>query len=438
MDKPSLLDWAILPLTWLERAKGWKRPGLLLLYLLMAVVVGVLGWRESVVWRLPGIGAPFDIDRFGTVDVSDADNAMVLYQAASQRQIPPRRPSYHPASSRAWENLDWATADPEVRRWVVDNRSAIDDWLKATERPDSLLFQPRDLNSGTTDPVLVSLLEFARLACLESSRLEADGDLAGVWRIQRATLRSSRHVGMHGGSMSRNIGYSILILARPHIERWTEDPRITPEMLRRAIADLEACRLMTSPASEMVRANYFVVRSIFDDPEVFRRYDKDGQERNGAWHEQLSFLPEVQRFVTREPDRSRRILDLIIAGQLAQCDRPGSARPNLASRRYLIYEVDSETPAPLAAIDPKDLEAWADRSKFGLVWGGTNGWAARLDAEPGIFDTLLLAMAERAHAIEHGGPAKTYGDLLGSYLKTLPEGIAAGDLIAADPNPNPN
>ena len=36
---------------------------------------------------------------------------------------------------------------------------------------------------------------------------------------------------------------------------------MTPDLLRRAIGDVEACREMTSPASEMVRAEYFSARA---------------------------------------------------------------------------------------------------------------------------------------------------------------------------------
>ena len=38
-------------------------------------------------------------------------------------------------------------------------------------------------------------------------------------------------------------------------------------------------------------------------------------------------------------------------------------------------------------------------------------------------------MAERAFAIERGRPPKTYGELLGPYLKTLPNGIGPPDPV---------
>lgn len=38
-------------------------------------------------------------------------------------------------------------------------------------------------------------------------------------------------------------------------------------------------------------------------------------------------------------------------------------------------------------------------------------------------------MAERAFVLERGRPPKTYGELLGPYLNTLPEGIEPEDRL---------
>jgi hypothetical protein len=56
---------------------------------------------------------------------------------------------------------------------------------------------------------------------------------------------------------------------------------------------------------------------------------------------------------------------------------------------------------------------------------------ARVDFERGLFDDLILQMAQRAYRIDRGKPASTYGDLLGDYLKTLPEGFAPGDAVGS-------
>ena len=52
-----------------------------------------------------------------------------------------------------------------------------------------------------------------------------------------------------------------------------------------------------------------------------------------------------------------------------------------------------------------------------------------LDAEVGTFDQFRQRMAERAFVVERGRPPKTYGEMLGFYLKALPEGIEFEDLV---------
>src|SRR4051794_7461442 len=85
MDRPGLLDWLIAPLTLLERTRGWRRRGLILLYLVIALVVGVFGWRELTLWRLPRAPEPFDVAGLGRPAIPDAENAMVVYRALHAR-----------------------------------------------------------------------------------------------------------------------------------------------------------------------------------------------------------------------------------------------------------------------------------------------------------------------------------------------------------------
>jgi hypothetical protein len=434
MEKPGLLDCLIAPLTWLERAKGWRRFWLLFLYAMTVLVVGVLGWRGFCLWGLPDIGDSFDVARYGTVEVRDADNAMVRYLEAATKLIPTLSRDYHVASTKAWDNLDWATADPEVRRWVVDNRPAFAIWLGGTERPDSLVVQPNAMNSESYGKPVVAIQQFAKLAMLEASALEAAGDLEGAWRLHRASLRASRHIGMHGGTKQRWFGSNIVRMVQPRILRWADDPQITPDLLRRAIAEVEACRRMTSPDSEMVRFDYFAVKSILSRPEEIRRLEASEWDERWVWATWYPIVQDARHFLMREPERSRRVLDLVIAGQLAQCDRPRADRPEVF--KYSIYDVDAKTPPSVASVAPEELVEWADGSAVGLIWGLLAVGRSRIEAESGMFDTILIGLAERVFKIEHGSPPRTYGELLGPYLKALPAGIEPGDQFSATTSQN--
>jgi hypothetical protein len=91
--------------------------------------------------------------------------------------------------------------------------------------------------------------------------------------------------------------------------------------------------------------------------------------------------------------------------------------------------VRRRTPQPVRAISPDALESWA-RDSIVMELGSFNPQLQRfLDAEAGMFDDFTLKMAGRAFVIERGMAPKRYGDLLGPYLKTLPDGIEPQDVV---------
>lgn len=431
MSKPTLADRMLTPLSALERlaltplfawkrSRGWKRRGLASLYLTIALTVGVFGWREASLWRLPKAPEPFDLAKYGRVEVPDADNAMVAYREVFAKFGNLDTKGYDVASVAAWYVSDWSAADPEVRRWAEDHRKALEAWLPTNDRPDSLLVQPEALRMETVLEPVQGIRPYARLALLEGSRLEQSGDLAGAWRMYRATLRASRHAARRGGSIQRLIASAILGNSRPRIEAWIDRPGMTPEQLRRAIGDVEACRAMTSPASVTVRAEYFSVRAALNDT---------GPYSNVNWYNQFGFGRWAHRFLRREPERSTRVLRLIAAGYLAQCDRPRASRPKLLFPYSMIYDHDARTPPSVRAISPDALESWSRDSIVTDLNPFSDTLQRQLDAEAGTFDHFTLKMAERAFEIERGRPARTYGELLGGYLKALPDGIEPQDLL---------
>ena len=270
---------------------------------------------------------------------------------------------------------------------------------------------------------------YVRLALLEASRLEESGDLAGAWRMYRAVLRASRHAGRHGGSIQRLMGSGFLRQSRPRIETWIGSPGMTAELLRRAIGDVEACRAMTSPASEMVRAEYFSAVDAVYDMDRWWQLSDTGSYSNVNWYNQFAAGRWIHRFLRREPERSARVLRLITAGYLAQCDRPTALRSRMPFPQNMIYDHDAQTPPAVRSITPEALDAWAKSSVVEALNPFGGNIQALVSAEPGTFDQIALKMAERAFTIERGRPPKTYSELIGPYLKALPDWIEPGDLV---------
>ena len=245
MTRIHWLDVLIAPLTWVERVRGRRRLALLGLYGLILGVGGVLVGREAVLWRLPAAPEPFDVARYGHVDLPDAENAMVAYrQAASARVRDDRLWMELPPGAR--EQWDWATADPRVREWAGRNKAALDLWLRGTVRPDALLVQPAEQDFHRSQNLVFDLQELAHLGALEATRRQGVGDLAGAWAYHRGVIRSCLHAGRHAATMPVALGLRWIGLAKPLVQAWIDDPRQTPDLLRRAGADLAQCRELAS------------------------------------------------------------------------------------------------------------------------------------------------------------------------------------------------
>jgi hypothetical protein len=77
------------PLRTIERARGWRRIGLLLVYVLIALPILANLWRRSQLAGLPDVGNTFDVTASRpTPGVPDDRNAFVLYRRAGRRSCP--------------------------------------------------------------------------------------------------------------------------------------------------------------------------------------------------------------------------------------------------------------------------------------------------------------------------------------------------------------
>ena len=122
----------------------------------------------------------------------------MLYRQAADRLKPLDQARKRVRQQAIDRYARWSKADPEVRRWVEENREALALYRQGTERPDAL--DPVPPNGSRILEVMQALRSFHALALLEASRLEEQGDMAGAWGWYRAALRAIHHVGLHAGS----------------------------------------------------------------------------------------------------------------------------------------------------------------------------------------------------------------------------------------------
>jgi hypothetical protein len=329
---------------------------------------------------------------------------------------------------KVWNETNWAKAAPEVRRWVDSNRQALEVWRAGADRPEALFVQPDEMTITTVSSTIQSVRDMAWAGLLEGSRREQAGDLDGAWAMYRAALRSSRHIEMHGVTVWRVLGRSMLRQAGVHVKRWINDEQVSAPTLRRAIADLGACAAMTPPASDIVRTEYFGTRDALSRPARWTEWEIE--DNMTTWYNQIPWILTAKHFLRHEPERSLRVLRLIVAGHLAQCDRPPAARPKLVSSDFMIYAHDQATPPSVRALAPEQLEDWAKSSTL-------TGFKPFLrdifaDSERVTLKLMQLEAAERCYRVEHRKPPKTLGALLGPYLTALPDGLEPSDPASVD------
>ena len=97
----------------------------------------------------------------------------------------------------------WAEANPTCRDYLAKSGEALATWRAGAEKPDFRYEHPEGLGFRTLLGVSQELRTMVRLAALEGSRLEGEGDVIGAWGWYRAALRSSRHSGRHGFMIER-------------------------------------------------------------------------------------------------------------------------------------------------------------------------------------------------------------------------------------------
>ena len=389
-------------------------PGLLLVTLFCAPFI----YRASRLLGLPDIGPPFDLAKHGTVQIASKDNAYETYVKASALFVPTMSLKEPEERDKALEE-GWPAASDGVRKWVTDNRPALELWQEGTAASDALLCQPREQHFDTISEVPQKLREFAQLAKLEGSRLEDEGQPEAAWDMYRAVYRSSRHCGRHGGMDERIIGIAIHGMAAASIEKWAGHPNVDATMLRQALAEISADYEMTSPTSTAFQAAYFTLQNVYDDPALPPMLV---EAFGGVSQPVISELPTRHAlFLLNEPEVSRRLADHAFANWLAQVDKPRHARTPLQSRAGLLELYDPSPGAVSASPTHARLEEFYRDSRLTLLTFPTiTPFDVMVGREQSRQACLVVILAAQTYQRAHGEFPQTLKHLQDGYLDALP------------------
>ena len=433
----AIASVVLFPLRTIERARGWRRLGLVALYGVIAVVAGALLYRQSQLAGLPDIGDPFDESASLALDrVPDDRNAFVLYRAAAGKF---RDMTNGEGASFSKADLRWSGADPALRGWVAEQAEAIALMREGSGRPEASLDVPRRATVALEDAekfeVVRRLSWIGNAALFEAGRVRASGDPAGAWALLKAVVRASRHMSRGTPSVqARWTAITLVQYAQGPIADWAEDPSVGVDLLKGALADLVAAESLTPSPSLTYREEYLAAMRALDEPGRLLAQRASRRQQAGA-SSLFDLSPALEGLLRREPERSRRVLRLLVANDLAWFDRPSVDRPGLAVPRLHIYDPDPAAPPASRALSPDELARWADSA----VLDAAPPWRMGQIEQSVRNDRWSMGLLKEAVAVslfrkEQGRPPTAPAEALRRYL---PSPGDAPDRDEADPVPVP-
>jgi hypothetical protein len=396
---------------------------------LLAMIAAPPVWWATQLMGLPEIDEPVDVQAIQSFRIPDETNAFVLYRRAADRLKPPK-PSRGQVGVPINQLGPWPKDEEEARRWVEENREAMEIYRQGTERPDALDLVPA--YSGQPWTSILALRSFQMLARLEAGRLERQGDMARAWAWYRAALRSNYHIGLRGSIIVRTATQPWQADLRGRLARWAADRRTTPALLRRALDDAVACGSFTPSESDRLKAGYPEAMRVFDSEENQGRYASAirlfGYFRSwGYWppREQLQAMADAWRSWRREPERSHRLIRLAVANWLAFYDLPPDRRPKPApdvSGSFDFYAFGPEAPANARALSPAALDRWLETSPEAVsVLREMDRLRTLRDQDRADHRALLVLPATELYRRDHGKDPPSLKALVGPYLQSLPD-----------------
>ncbi len=359
----ALASILLSPLRAIERARGWRRIALVILYVMIAVPILVPLWRRSQLAGLPDVGDRFDLSEARpTARVPDDRNAFVAYRRAVERF---RDLSRDEAESFSRADLRWSGADAALRGWVAEHREAVSLLIAGSERPEAYFERASHtdvLAIAAEQEVIQRLSWIANAALFEAGRLRAEGDPAGAWALMKAAVRASRDMERAvPTAWCQRTAMTLVQYANGPVAEWAKDPSVNVALLRQALDDLAAVEALTPPLSSFYRGEYRVADRSLEYPQTLIA-ERARHLADAGTFDLSAYVPSLDAYLRGEPERSRRVLRLLAANDLAWCDRPASERPPLAVPRLRIYQADPSTPPAARRSRPRNWPVGPSRS----------------------------------------------------------------------------
>jgi hypothetical protein len=356
--------------------------------------------------------------KHGTIDIPKDENAFTFYILASE-QLKGKVPG-----SLGTTYQSWPLVPEDQIAYLVTNKAAIATWLEGTKRERACYHQPGKGGFFTMLPAVQEIRSFARMANLLATREMSAGKYDKAWEWFRANLRASRHCGQHGFVIQRLVGIACYASSISLIRQWAEDPKVDAKLLRQALNELIAITRMTAPITDAIYTEYYAVTNSLNDPK--QRELSLFQDYSGK---ALTFGESMRRRATmasgvllHEPERSRRVVCLMVANWLSAADLPAVERLKLL-KKYGQLPLYEHTTGPSPALTNEALGKWCDSTLYARItmssWDNIEKANVRDEAQQAA---LVVHLAEQIYLREKGKEVTSANDLIGTYLEALPVG----------------
>jgi hypothetical protein len=261
----------------------------------------------------------------------------------------------------------------------------------------------------------------ARLLLARALQLQARGDHAGALEQLTLTLVVARNLGNGAAMQAYLVGRAIEAEALKGFGRWLQKVGPQPELIRRALDELNRHEELLPPLSELVKAEYVVFHNSLQMLPIFRDdakvWQPEAQVVNLAW-----YLPW-------EEQRRTRIMNAFFAGYLRAAQASVLSAQHLveAERRQSQGRVMLEgwlaaTSGPEADMSADDLARLIDESWLAAMlphWSRDQLRRPHTQALARL-RAARLQLALTLYQIQEGKPAAALEDLVPRYLAELP------------------
>jgi hypothetical protein len=384
--------------------------------------------RAFMLAGIPDVPEPFDAVAYSTWDVSVADDAFTYYREAAalhqqiivQFQSVGQKDVREPEDSLALLKQGWTNATEPTKQWLDVHQESMTVWRRGTEKEQGLNLLPSKLSYTTILNVIQDQRTFVRLAMLRESRAINDGELDEAHQWARAAFRAGGHTSHRGGIIQGFVGIAIHAIASQGHAHWADQPGVTSEQLRQAMAEVQSDDKLYESLSNTLKSEYLGNKNTLrsrDWADLIVPVNPSGLD---------NFVgPRAMRllyWVVGEPEVSIRVLRQILANQLPEIDKPIDLRCKMVgSGATMLFEPDPSISQPSGQLETARIDRAIKRSSLTRMLLPS---LAQIDstflARRGRQATLEALLAAQAYRRDHGEFPQSLAQLVPNYLAAVP------------------